>query len=744
MPDLLLEIFCEEIPARMQPKAADDLKKLMTNALVDSGLTYEGAKSYCTPRRLALQVAGLPVKSPDTREDRKGPRVGAPEKAIEGFLRGAGLSSIDQATVVSDEKKGDYYVAVTEKSGRDAQAIISDVTPDIIRKFPWPKSMKWGSGSLRWVRPLHSVVCTFGPETEEPDVLRFDLEGVAVGNTTFGHRFMSEGSITVRRFEDYAAKLEKARVVLDGERRREIIRHDALDRALALGLELVEDDGLLMEAAGLVEWPVVLVGQFSETFLEMPDEVIRTSIREHQKCFVMKDPATGRLANRFVLVSNIEASDGGKAVVAGNERVIAARLSDAKFFWETDLKTPLENRVERLKDIVFHEKLGTVADRVERLKRLAREIAPLVGADPGKAERAALLAKADLVSDMVFEFPELQGLMGRYYATAQGEAGEVATAIEDHYKPAGTSDRVPQEPVAVAVALADKLDILAGFWAIDEKPTGSKDPFALRRAALGVLSIILENDLRVPLRVVLTQSLRRNLADIAGTRGESALKDLSIFAEGKGESVVKDVFSLVARAADAVLDKVSDSVPETALEKNVIDDLVSFFADRLKVVLREKGARHDLIDAVFAVEGQDDIALIVKRVDALGRLLDTPDGANLLAGSKRASNILRVEEKKDGRTYDGAPDANLLAEPAERDLAAAIDTAREDARAAIGAEDFEAAMTALAQLRVPLDRFFDDILVNADDPAVRENRLKLLGEIRNATRDVANFSLIAG
>lgn len=744
MPDLLLEIFCEEIPARMQPRAADDLKKLMTNALVDSGLTYEGAKAYSTPRRLTLQVAGLPAKSPDTREERKGPRVGAPEKAIEGFLRGAGLSSIDQATVVSDEKKGDYYVAVTQKAGRDAEVIISDVTPDIIRKFPWPKSMKWGSGSLRWVRPLHSVVCTFGPETEEPEVLRFDLEGVTVGNTTFGHRFMSEGPITVRRFVDYAAKLEKANVVLDSERRREIIRNDALDRALALGLELVEDEGLLMEAAGLVEWPVVLVGQFSEAFLEMPDEVIRTSIREHQKCFVMKDPATGRLANRFVLVSNIEASDGGKAVVAGNERVIAARLSDAKFFWETDLKTPLEDRVERLKDIIFHEKLGTVADRVERLKRLAREIAPLVGADPGKAERAALLAKADLVSDMVFEFPELQGLMGRYYATAQGEAAEVATAIEDHYKPAGTSDRVPQEPVAIAVALADKLDILAGFWAIDEKPTGSKDPFALRRAALGVLSIILENDLRIPLRVVLTQSLRRNLADIAGTRGESALKDLPIFSEGKAESVVKDVFSLVAKAADAVLDKVSDSVPETSLEKDVIDDLVSFFADRLKVVLREKGARHDLIDAVFAVDGQDDIALIVKRVDALGRLLDTPDGANLLAGSKRASNILRVEEKKDGRTYNEAPDAGLLAEPAEKDLAAAISKAREDARAAIDKEDFEAAMTALAQLRAPLDRFFDEILVNAEDPAVRENRLKLLGEIRDATRYVANFSLIAG
>ncbi|MEP3278936.1 MAG: glycine--tRNA ligase subunit beta [Stappiaceae bacterium] len=744
MPDLLLEIFCEEIPARMQPRAAEDLKKGVTNALVDSGLTYEGAKAFSTPRRLALQVAGLPAKSPDTREERKGPRVGAPEKAVEGFLRGAGLTSIDQATVVSDEKKGDFYVAITEKSGREAQTIINDFMPEIIRKFPWPKSMKWGSGTLRWVRPLHSVVCTFGPETEEPDVLQFDLEGVSVGNTTFGHRFMSDGPITVRRFEDYAAKLEKAKVVLDGDRRRDMIKHDALDRALALGLELVEDEGLLREAAGLVEWPVVLVGQFPEAFLEMPDEVIRTSIREHQKCFVMKDPNTGRLANRFVLVSNIEATDGGKAVVAGNERVINARLSDAKFFWETDLKTPLEDRIGRLKDIVFHEKLGTVADRVQRLRRLAREIAPLVDAEPEQADRTALLAKADLVSDMVFEFPELQGLMGRYYALAQGEAAEVAAAIEDHYKPAGAADQVPQEPVAIAVALADKLDILAGFWAIDEKPTGSKDPFALRRAALGIISIILDNDLRIPLRVVLTQSLRRNLADIAAARGENALKDLPFLSEGKGGSVVKDVFSFVSKAADAVLDKVSDSVPETALEKGVIDDLVSFFADRLKVVLREKGARHDLIDAVFAVEGQDDIALIVKRVEALGRLLDTEDGVNLLAGSKRASNILRVEEKKDGRAFEGSPDVSLLVEPAEKELADAIEKARQEARTSISAENFQGAMTALADLRAPLDRFFDDILVNVDDPAVRENRLKLLSEIRDATRDVANFSLIAG
>ncbi len=495
MPDLLLELFSEEIPARMQRRAAEDLKSLVTNALVDAGLHYEGAKAFWTPRRLALHVAGIPAQSKATSEERKGPRVGSPEKALEGFLRGAGLASVDEAEIVSDPKKGDFYVARIEKPGRETTAIIAEAMPAIIRNFPWPKSMRWGSGQLRWVRPLHSILCTFGPETEEPEVVRFEVDGIKSGNTTRGHRFMAGDEISVRRLDDYMPKLEAAKVVLDAERRKDIILHDARDRALALGLELVEDEGLLEEVSGLVEWPVVLVGSFDESFLDIPGEAIRLTIRANQKCFVLRDPKTGKLANKFVLTANIEAKDGGKEIIHGNEKVIRARLSDAKFFWETDLKTRLEANLPKLDTIVFHEKLGTQGERVKRLMALAREIAPLVGADPDKAERAAKLAKADLVSAMVYEFPELQGQMGRAYAALQGEDASVATAIEDHYKPQGPSDRVPTDPVAIAVALADKLDLLTGFWAIDEKPTGSKDPYALRRAALGVIRIVLANGL---------------------------------------------------------------------------------------------------------------------------------------------------------------------------------------------------------------------------------------------------------
>ncbi|WP_321335620.1 glycine--tRNA ligase subunit beta [Breoghania sp.] len=692
MSDLLLELFCEEIPARMQRRAAEDLKSLVTNALVDAGLVYEGTKAFATPRRLALHVAGLPTRSPDTREERKGPRVGAPEKALEGFLRGAGLSSIDEAKIVNDPKKGDFYVAVIEKPGREASEVIAETVAETVRKFPWPKSMRWGAasaeqGSLRWVRPLHSILCTFGPETEEPDVITVEVEGVASGNTTAGHRFLAPEPFSVRRFDDYVTKLEKAKVVLDADRRKDMIAHDARDRALALGLELVEDEGLLEEVAGLVEWPVILVGSFDEAFLEVPDEVIRATIRANQKCFVLRDPATGRLANRFVLISNLEATDGGAKIIAGNEKVIRARLSDAKFFWDTDLKTRLENNVDKLSSIVFHEKLGSQAERVARLEALSKVIAPMVGADEAKAERAAHLAKADLVSHMVFEFPEVQGLMGRYYATRQGEDKSVANAIEQHYKPQGPSDDVPTDPVAIAVALADKLDLLTGFWAIDEKPTGSKDPYALRRAALGVTRIVLANKLRLPL-----------------------LKLFDAARPGFGEA----------------------------------NDLLSFFADRLKVHLREEGARHDLIDAVFALDGQDDLQMIVKRVEALGSFLETEDGASLLAGTKRATNILRIEEKKSGQSFAGRPQATHLVEEAEIALAAAVDTARSEAEAAVRHEDFAAAMTALAKLRAPVDRFFEEILVNAEDPAIRENRLKLLSEIREATLTVADFTRIEG
>ena len=691
MPDLLLELFSEEIPARMQRRAAENLKQLVTDALVDQGVTYEGAKAFATPRRLALHIAGLTAGSKPTREERKGPRVGAPEKALEGFLRGAGLASIDEAQVASDPKKGDFYVAVIEKPGRATPEIFAEIMPGIIRGFPWPKSMRWGTGQMRWVRPLHSIVATFGPETEEPEVIPFEVDGIVSSNITRGHRFLAPDAFEVRRLDDYADKLEKAKVVLDADRRKDIIANDARNRAMALGLELVEDEGLLEEVAGLVEWPVVLVGSFEEAFLELPDEVIRLTIRANQKCFVLRDPATGRLSNRFVAVSNIEAADGGATIIAGNEKVIRARLSDARFFWETDLKAPLESRLPKLDSVVFHEKLGTQGARVNRLEALAREIAPLVGADVEKAGRAARLAKADLPTQMVYEFPELQGQMGRTYAQMQGEEPSVALAIEDHYKPQGPSDAVPADPVAIAVALADKLDLLTGFWAIDEKPTGSKDPFALRRAALGVIRIVLENGLRLRLAALL-----------------------------------------------------GHANPATAKASPLAADLLAFFADRLKVHLREQGARHDLIDAVFALEGQDDLLMVVRRVEALGAFLATEDGTNLLAGVKRAANILRAEEKKDGVQVTDRPHADHLVEKAEIELAAAIDTARADIREALKDEDFAGAMTALAGLRAPVDRFFDDILVNADDTDLRLNRLRLLAEIREATRSVADFSKIAG
>ncbi|WP_186393089.1 MULTISPECIES: glycine--tRNA ligase subunit beta [unclassified Pannonibacter] len=692
MPDLLLELFSEEIPARMQRRAADDLKSLVTNALVEAGLTYEGAKAFATPRRLALHIAGLPVASKATREERKGPRVGSPAQALEGFLRGAGLSSIEEATIQSDPKKGEFYIAVIEKPGRPAEQIIAEVVPGIIRNFPWPKSMRWGSGTLRWVRPLKSIVATFGPETEEPEVIAFDIDGITAGNTTRGHRFHGNETFTVRRFDDYMTKLEKQKVILDADRRKDVIVHDARDQAMALGLELVEDEGLLEEVAGLVEWPVVLTGSFDEAFLSIPDECIRLTIRANQKCFVLRNPATGRLANRFVLTSNLIAADGGKTIIAGNEKVIRARLSDARFFWETDLKTRLEDNLPKLDSIVFHEKLGSQGERVKRLEALAAGLAPSCGADADEARRAARLAKADLVSGMVGEFPELQGLMGRYYATHQGESAAVATAIEDHYRPQGPSDRVPTDAVAIAVALADKLDLLAGFWAIDEKPTGSKDPFALRRAALGVIRIILENKLRLRLGGIAAPQI--------GARG-------------------------------------ADASATTA-------DLLSFFADRLKVHLKEEGARHDLIDAVFALGGQDDLLMVVRRVEALGAFLATEDGANLLAGYKRAVNILKAEEKKDGAAVSGRPVASHFREEAEIALASAIDTARAAVSEALSGEDFAAAMEALAALRAPVDRFFADILVNADEAELRANRLKLLAEIRDIAGLVADFSKVAG
>ncbi len=788
MPDLLLELFSEEIPARMQAKAADDLRRMVTDKLVAEGLVYEGAKAFATPRRLALVIHGIPVRQPDLKEERRGPRVGGAEPAIQGFLKATGLSSISEAKIQSD-KKGDFYIALIEKPGRPAIDVLAEILPVIIRTFPWPKSMRWGarsakSGSLSWVRPLHAITATFGLETEETDVVKFSIDGIETGQTTYGHRFMAPSAISVRRFEDYDAKLLAAKVVLDPERRRDAILTDAKQLAFAQGFELVEDQNLLDEVAGLVEWPVVLMGSFDEDFLSIPDEVIRATIRNNQKCFVVRNPKTGKLASKFILTANIEASDGGKAIVAGNERVIRARLSDAKFFYETDLKTRLEDRLPKFDHIVFHEKLGTQGERIKRIERLAAEIAPLVGADVEKAKRAARLAKADLLTEVVGEFPELQGLMGKYYALAQGEDVAVAAACEEHYKPQGPADRAPTDPVSVAVALADKIDTLVGFWAIDEKPTGSKDPFALRRAALGVIRIILAAEVNASLTPILNHAL----GILRSSRlGSEIVKQYNsdqvpyVLREGRlslvwptGFETILDEHKLPSaeQLSSYALEQidVSDDVYfsfigyidtggaatcelATSLELrekdrpivaglSSIDDLLPFFADRLKVQLREQGARHDLVDAVFSLGGQDDLLMVVRRVEALGKFLESDDGKNLLAGTKRASNILSIEEKKDKRSFDGAPDASLYRLDEEKALAKAIDQAKSEAGAAVAREDFAAAMTAMAKLRPAVDAFFDKVKVNDDDPKVRENRLKLLNEIRAATRAVADFSKI--
>ncbi|WP_306424488.1 glycine--tRNA ligase subunit beta [Methylobacterium haplocladii] len=752
MPDLLLELLSEEIPARMQRRAAEDLKKLVTDALVERGFLYEGAKAFATPRRLALHVAGLPPRGEAVREERRGPKVGAPEAAVQGFLRGAGLTSLDQATTITDPKKGEFYLAVIERAGRETLDVLAEILPAIIKSFPWPKSMRWGAasaqpGALRWVRPLQSIVATFGPETETPEVVPFSVDGIVAGTTTRGHRFLAPGPIEVRRFDDYVQALERAKVVLDADRRKDIILHDARDLAFARGLDLVEDEGLLDEVAGLVEWPVVLMGSFDEAFLDIPAEAIRATIRANQKCFVLRKSGSEALAPAFVLVSNLVASDGGAAITAGNERVVRARLSDAKFFWETDKAAGLESRLPKLDQIVFHEKLGTQGERVARIAALARELAPLVGADPDLAERAARLAKADLVTEMVGEFPELQGLMGRKYAALQGEPESVAAAIEEHYKPVGPSDRVPTDPVSIAVALADKLDTLVGFWAIDEKPTGSKDPYALRRAALGVIRLVTENDIRAQLLRLFALSFARSYAGIQLNQISEASDRVQELQKSQIDPIeiqrLLDVISKEVTPEGAK--RFADSTGQLAWE--VANALLAFFADRLKVYLRDQGARHDLIDAVFALPGQDDLLMVVRRVEALGQFLGTDDGKNLLVGVKRASNILRIEEKKDGRAYEAEPDAALIAasgQPEEQALAEALTGARADASAAVAAEDFSGAMRALSRLRAPVDAFFEKVTVNADDPAVRGNRLALLNALRAATREVADFSRIEG
>ncbi|HEV7344957.1 MAG TPA: glycine--tRNA ligase subunit beta [Devosia sp.] len=674
MPELLLELFSEEIPARLQRRAADDLKKAVTNALVDAGLVYEGAKAFVTPRRLALTVNGLPARSPDTREEKKGPKVGAPQPAIDGFLRSAGLGSIEEAKVESDPKKGDFYVAHISRPGADAISLLSTILPKILADFPWAKSMRWGSGSFTWVRPLRAITATFGAENEEPVVIPFASNTIGSGQTTYGHRFLAPEPIRVRRFDDYVEALERAKVVLDIDRRKDIIRGDAEHLAFAQGLTVIGDEGLLEEVAGLVEWPVVMMGAFDPAFLELPEEVIIATIRANQKCFCLRD-ADGKLAPNFIITANTEASDGGAVITAGNERVIRARLSDAMFFYNGDLALPLEHGLPKLEETVFHAKLGSQFARVERLVKLAAEIAPQLGADPERAKRAAMLAKADLTTGMVGEFPELQGLMGRYYAAAQGEPADIATAVEMHYKPLGPTDAVPTEPTSIAVALADKLDLLTGFWAIDEKPTGSRDPFALRRAALGVIRIISENGLRLPLQVE--------------------------------------------------------------------PDLLAFFHDRLKVSLRDAGARHDLIDAVIAADSND-ILQITQRAEALSALLSSEDGQNLLAGYRRAANIVAAEEKKDGRAYDGPVDQDALQLSEETALAFAVDAVHAAVSNHVAKDDYRGAMAELATLRAPVDAFFTTVLVNDANPAVRINRLNLLARLRDTMHLVADFSKVAG
>jgi glycyl-tRNA synthetase beta chain len=735
MPEALIELFCEEIPSGMQKRAAEDLQRMVTGDLVDAGVTYEWARIHYGPRRLMLALGGLPGAAPDRKEERKGPRVGAPEKALEGFLKSAGLASVDECEQQED-KKGAFYVAVIDKPGRPVPDLLADIIPDTVRKFPWPKSMRWGSGTLRWVRPLHSIVCTFDGE-----VVPFEIDGIKSGNTTYGHRFMAPDPIKVHRLEDYEVSLDRAKVMVDAELRMQSILADAKTLCQAQGLELVEDEALLAEVAGLVEWPVPLLGEFDESFLDVPPEVLTSTMRTNQKYFAVRDAATGKMAAKFVCVANVEAEDGGTAIAQGNGRVLRARFSDARFFWDEDKKRRLESRVDDLKKVVFHAKLGSVHDKSERVAKLARELAPKVGADPDKAERAARLSKADLSTGMVYEFPDLQGIMGRYYALEDGEDAEVADAVRDHYAPQGPGDDVPMSPISVAVALADKLDTLVGFWWINEKPTGSKDPFALRRAALGIIRNILEQELRLPLFLQLAGPFAAYVSSIAARDFNELRRELSEIGDraftDEQRSVISDLLSERRQQEREELEEKGD----IALRKTL--DLLSFFADRLKVYLRDRGARHDLVDAVFAMEGQDDLLLIVQRVNALSDFLATDDGANLLAGYKRAANILRIEEKKTG-AVSGAANTELFAEKAESDLYAAIDAATGIAREAVAKEDFAGAMAALAKLRGPVDLFFDGVTVNADDPDLRDNRLKLLAQIRDALHTVADFSKVEG
>jgi glycyl-tRNA synthetase beta chain len=707
VPDLLIELFSEEIPARMQKRAGEDLQKLVTNGLVEAGLTYGSAAVFTTPRRLTLALDDMLAASPRQVEERKGPKADAPEKAIEGFLRGAELTR-DQLEE-RDTPKGKVFFAKIEKPGRPAAEIVAEVLEQTIRNFPWPKSMRWGTGSLKWVRPLHSILCVISDEAGA-EVVPLTIDGIAAGNTTRGHRFLAPAEIEVSGFEDYQDKLARAFVVLGPAARADTIWHDATNMAFAAGLEVVEDPGLLAEVAGLVEYPVVLMGRIGADFLGLPPEVLQTSMKEHQKFFSVRNPKSGQI-ERFVTVANRTTADEGATILAGNEKVLGARLSDAKFFWDNDLRTVtsgagMETWVKALENVTFHNKLGTQAELIDRMATLSRELAPLVGADADEAEQAARVAKADLSSEMVYEFPELQGLMGSYYARKAGMSDAVADAAKDHYAPLGPSDDVPTEPVSIAVALAEKIDKLTGFWAIDEKPTGSKDPFALRRAALGVIRILVENDLSVQTRLTLNEGFNAHAVN-------------------------------VARAMDIL--KLQEG-----WQDDQIDNLLSFIHDRLKVYLRDQGIRHDIIDACIAMDGSDDLTLLVKRARALSETLKTDDGENLIQGFKRANNILSQAEEADGVEYSFGADPKFAETEAEKDLFAALDKAEAKITPAMAAQDFSTAMAAMADLRGPIDAFFEAVQVNADNPTVRRNRLNLLSRIRTICSAVADLTKLDG
>lgn len=754
MPDLLIELFSEEIPARMQARAAEDLKKNLTDGLVEAGLTYAGAAAFSTPRRLTLALDGLLGASPMVREERKGPRVDAPEKAIEGFLRGAGVTRAQLEE--RDAKKGKVFFAVIEKPGRPAAEIVAEVLENVIRNFPWPKSMRWGTGNLRWVRPLHSILCILSDEAGH-SVVPLDIDGIAAGDSTEGHRFMGNGRFSVTSFDNYSAKLKRAHVILNAQDRANHIWNDATNMAFAAGLEVVDDKGLLAEVAGLVEWPVVLMGQIDEEFLALPPEVLQTSMKEHQKFFSLRNPKSGRIEG-FITVANRDTADQGATILAGNQKVLSARLADAKFFWENDLRVAQEQGLEtwtnQLSNVTFHNQLGSQRDRIDRIKALARDLAPVAGAEADQVELAAEVAKADLSSEMVYEFPELQGLMGRYYAEAAGLDKAVAAVCDAHYSPLGPSDDIPTAPLSRCVALADKLDTLTGFWAIDEKPTGSKDPFALRRAALGVIRIILGNDLRLNLDRFLDEKvLRFKLKDLRQNGDEH---DIFTLEQTLHELAGHGDFGAALQAALECIENsekqqfspdLSDgsTLSQIRVEiQNTSASLLAFFHDRLKVHLREAGIRHDVIDACIAMPGKDDLTLLVNRARALSDFLKTEDGGNLLQGFKRANNILSQAEAKDGVEYSYGADVQYAEADEEKSLFTALTGADIAISTAIEAEDFASAMATMASLRPATDAFFDAVQINADNQVLRRNRLNLLGQIRKTCLTAADLSKIEG